>query len=136
MLIFSFMGYFLRELFRKPDNWRQIYKQITLTFYTSSDVSKTCLEEKNIRTSLQIHFFENLLGFTTLRNGCLITFKKMQKQPPEVFYRKVVPKNFAIFTVKYLFWSLFLIQNIAKFLRASILKNICKQVLLKMCSSN
>ena len=28
----------------------------------------------------------------------LIAFKKIQKQPPEVFYKKAVLKNFAIFT--------------------------------------
>ena len=33
-------------------------------------------------------------------------------------------------------WSLFLILGIAKFLRAPILKNICKLLLLKMCSWN
>ena len=40
MPIFSFIGYALTQLFRKPDNWRQIYKQTSLTFYTSNDVSK------------------------------------------------------------------------------------------------
>ena len=43
----------------------------------------------------------------------------MQKQPPEVFYRKAVVKKLAIFTEKHLCWSLFIIQNIAKYLRAS-----------------
>ena len=33
-----------------------------------------------------------------------------QKQPPEVFYKKAVFKNFAIFTGKHLCWSLFLIK--------------------------
>ena len=40
MPIFSYIGYVLTELFRKPDNWRQIHKQTSLTFYTSNDVSK------------------------------------------------------------------------------------------------
>ena len=65
---------------------------------------------------------------TRLRNGCLITFKKIQKQPPEVFCKKAVLKNFAIFigrTGKHLYWSLFLIKNIAKLLRTPILKNGC-----------
>ena len=35
MPIFNFTGYTLTELFRKPDNWRQIYKQTSSTFYTS-----------------------------------------------------------------------------------------------------
>ena len=33
-----------------------------------------------------------------------------KKQPPEVFYKKAVPKNFSIFTGKYLCSSLFLIK--------------------------
>ena len=51
-------------------------------------------------------------------NGCLshsTFFHKMavihescnQKQPPEVFYKKIVLKKFAKFTVKYLYQSLF-----------------------------
>ena len=46
MPIFSVIGYTLTELFKKPDNWRQIYKQTSSTFYTSNEVSKTCWEEK------------------------------------------------------------------------------------------
>ena len=34
----------------------------------------------------------------------------IQKQPPEVFYKKTVLKNFAIFIGKKLGWSLFLIK--------------------------
>ena len=30
----------LTELRQKPDNWRQIYKQTSSTFYTSNDVSR------------------------------------------------------------------------------------------------
>ena len=72
------------------------------------------------------HFFKNLLRFTPLRNGCLITFKKMQKPPSEVFYKEA-QENTCV-------WSLFLILNIVKFLRTPNLKNICKHLLLKMCS--
>ena len=53
--------------------------------------------------------------------------KHMQKQPLVRFYKKVVLKNFAIFTVKHLCWSLFLIK-----LQGSILKNICERLLLQM----
>ena len=63
----------------------------------------------------------------------------MQKQPPDVFYKKAVLKNFAMFigrTGKHLCSSLFLIYAIAKFLSAPILKNICQRLLLKMCSWN
>ena len=67
--MFSFTGYTLAEIFRKPDNW-QIYKQTGSAFHTWNDVSKTYWEEKNIKMSCAI----------------LITFEKMQKQPPDVFY--------------------------------------------------
>ena len=80
----------------------------------------------------------------------------LQKQLPEVFYKKAVLKNFAIFTGKYLCWSLFLIKlqacnfikkrfqhrclpvNIAKFLKTANLKNICRtaaSVIFSSCSS-
>ena len=36
------------------------------------------------------------------------------QEPPEMFYKKVVFKNFAIFTEKHLCWSLFLIKFIKK----------------------
>ena len=39
MLIFSFIGYTLMELFRKPDNWRQIYNEASSTFYVLNDMS-------------------------------------------------------------------------------------------------
>ena len=77
------------------------------------------------------------------------------EQPPDVFdIKNTVLKNFATFTEKDLCWSLFLLKfavlpqacnfikkrlqhrsflvNIAKFLRTTILKNICDQLLLKM----
>ena len=78
----------------------------------------------------------------------------LQKQSPEVFYKKAVLKDFAIFTGKYMCWCLIFIEdtrrqasnfikkklrhecflvNIAKTtkkLRTPILKNICKWLLL------
>ena len=56
----------------------------------------------------------------------------MQRQPPEKFCKKAVLKNFAIFTQRHLCSRLFLIQNIANVFRASILKSICKRLLLKI----
>ena len=41
-----------------------------------------------------------------------------------------------LLTGNHLCWSLFLILSIAKFLRAIILKNICEQLLVKLCSWN
>ena len=43
MPIFSLIGYTLTELFGKTDNWQQIYKQTSLNFYVSSDVSLKCV---------------------------------------------------------------------------------------------
>ena len=37
MPIFCFIGYTLKELYRKPDNWGQIYEQMSSTFYTSKN---------------------------------------------------------------------------------------------------
>ena len=63
----------------------------------------------------------------------------VQKQTPEVFYKKAVLKNFVIFTEKHLCWTLFLIKrlqhgffpvNIVKFLRMPILRNIRERMLL------
>ena len=48
MPIFSFIGYTLTELFRKPDNWRQIYKQTSSTFNTSNDMSLKHVEKKQL----------------------------------------------------------------------------------------
>ena len=74
------------------------------------------------------------LRFTPLRNVYLVTFKKIQKQSPEEFYKKPVLKILAIFTGKHLCLILFLIVNIVKILRVPILKNICGRLLRKMRS--
>ena len=53
MPILNFLVYTLMELFRKPENWWQICKQTSSTFYISKDAkTKTWWEEKIIRTSL------------------------------------------------------------------------------------
>ena len=54
------------------------------------------------------------------RSDIGVTYRS-QKQPPELFYKRAVIKNFAIFTGKYLCWSLFLIR-----LEALGLKGVCK----------
>ena len=80
-----------------------------------------------------------------------------KKQPPEVFYKIAVLKNFSILTGKYLCSSLFLIKfaplqisnflkkrfqrrcfsvNIAKFLKKLILKKICERLLLNNVKGN
>ena len=80
-----------------------------------------------------------------------------KKEPPEVFYKKAVLKNFSILTGKHLCWSLFFNQfvvlqvcnfikkrfqhrcfsvNIAKFLKTHILKKICERLLLNNVKPN
>ena len=88
MQIFSFIGYTLTELFRKPDKWRQIYKQTSSTFYTSSDVSR----RKNL---------------VVRHNRVAKYLKKTQKQSRDVFCKKGVLKNFANVTGKHPCWSIF-----------------------------
>ena len=63
----------------------------------------------------------------------------MQKQPPEMFCKKAVFRNFAIFTEKPQCLSLFLIKLPsfrAKFLRTHILKNINTRLLQEIVSCN
>ena len=62
-------------------------------------------------------FFEKLYYYyerklrNIYKNTCAFIFLWWnQKQPPEVFYKKAVLKNFAIFTRKHLCWSFFLIK--------------------------
>ena len=52
----------------------------------------------------------------------------LQKQSPDVFHKKAVPKTFTIFTGKHLCFPV----NIAKCLMAPILKIICKWLLLSL----
>ena len=90
------IGHVLTELFGKTDEWRQIYKQTSLAFYTSNGacVSKiTCLKEKKywlrcfFNKSVEIHISANTHGTTVqflvlnlckyTRNNCSIfSFKK------------------------------------------------------------
>ena len=76
MPIFNFIGYTLTELFRKLDNWRQIYKQTNSTCYTSNDMSKTCWEEKflgghnkGISLTVEVYTFAKWLFNYFLKNA-------------------------------------------------------------------
>ena len=98
--IFSFIGYIHPDgVFRKPDNWRQIYNQTSSTFYTSNEVSR----RKN---------YQYVIG--RLQNSCLITFlkkyrsidRKCRSSHRRCSVKKGVLKNFANFTEKHLRWSL------------------------------
>ena len=142
--IFSFIRDTLTELFRKPDNWRQIYKQTSSTFYTSIDVSR----RKN-----------NLYVITSLPNSCLIAianFKKYrssrwrcrsshQRYSVKKMFLKI--SNFTEYTCDGVFFNRvaglpnFLKKRLqhkcfpvkyVKLLRTPILKNICKRLLLEV----
>ena len=93
-------------------------------------------------------------NFTTVKYNSKISIiyhqiKISKRYNEQVFNKKAVLKNFPIFTEKHLRWSLFLIknaglqsrnfikkrlqhrffsENIAKFLRASVLENICERL--------
>ena len=101
----------LTELFRKPDNWWQIYKQTSSTFYASNMCLKRVEKEK-----LWGHHNKDI-SLNTFAKYMFNYFLKMQKQPPEVFHKKAVFKKWAIFTEKHLCWSPLVIQNIGKSLK-------------------
>ena len=61
-------------------------------------------------------------NFTAINKGYFKSECNLfQKQPPDVFYKKAVLKSFAIFPVKHLCWSLFLIK-LKIFRSATLLK--------------
>ena len=62
--------------------------------------------ENYVLNNVHMNYVHLLLRFQSLLLS-RVTFKK---QPPEVFYKKAVLKNFAIFRGKTLCWSLFLIN--------------------------
>ena len=53
------------------------------------------------------HIFRTFSSFPICKNN-LSDFLGLKKQPPKVFYKKEVLKNFAKFTAKHLCQSLFL----------------------------
>ena len=82
---------------------------------------------------------KKLLGRHNKVAKWLFNYRKIQKEPPEVFYKKTVLLKTSQYSqddqkITYVGNHLFLIENIAKFLRAPILKNIYERLLLKMCS--
>ena len=101
MPIFSLMGYTLKELFRKPDNWRPIYKQTNWTFYTSNGVSR----RKNISTSKVLLNCEIAVFFL---KKCRSSHWRCRSSHRRCCIRKSILKNFANFTWKQLCRSLFL----------------------------
>ena len=142
--IFSFIGFSLMEVFKKSANWRQICKQKSWTFYISNDVSIKRVVKKKLfiienykllRKKLWRHKkdISLTLTFTPLRNSCLITFKKFQKQLPEKFCKKTVLKFFCnIHRRKPVLETLFNSKYYEIFYRTYIVKNVCEWLLLKM----
>ena len=79
---------------------------------------------------------EKLLGPHNKVAQCFNYFQKYRSSHLRCSIKSYSFKTFAILTGrarKHLCWSLFLIQNITKFLGAHILKNIYERLLLKMC---
>ena len=142
---FSFIGYTLPELFRKPDNWRQIINKRVRLF-----IHQTMFrEEKIISTSYKI---AKLLLNSTFLKKYRSSHQKCRSSHQRCSVGKDVLKNFGNFTGKHLRWSLFLwsckplafkflkkrLQHkcfpvkFAKLLRIPILRNICKRLLLEV----
>ena len=70
------------------------------------------------------------LCFWLRKEGCLttVTLWNWQKQSPEVFFKKTVLENFAIFTGKHLCWSFFF-YNVLDFQGCNVKKESSAQVL-------
>ena len=99
---------------------------------------------------LLIFFIVSVISSTQITYDVMCV-QYVQKQPPEVFFKKGFLKKFANFTRKSLCWSLFLIKlqtwglatllkrdcntdvscEISTILRAPIVKNICGRLLIK-----
>ena len=72
----------------------KIINNINFTQFKLSALSK-------IADQTIVKFFRSLLQVPT---------NYRQKQPPKVFYKKAVLKNFAMFTGKHLCWTFFLVK--------------------------
>ena len=134
-----------------------ILRCVTASNSRFSIINSLSANSHRIETSQLICSVNQLTGFymmTTLAFTILSYIfpesSDIQKQPSEVFCKEVVIKNFANFTGKHLWWSLFLINlqawgvsfikrilqhrcfpvKFAKFLRIPILKNFYERLLL------
>ena len=85
-----------------------------LLYLKRSTVTCTSLNTFHLQTT----FLINICLAYLKTNTCLrSTMKPLQKQPPDVFYKKGVFKNFTKFTGKYLYQSFFLLKLQAKGLK-------------------
>ena len=69
---------------------------------------------------MEVHFNRSevfLLCFYDAYTSICENFIILQKQPPKVFYKKCVLKNFAIFTGKHLCWTLFAGLQVCSFIK-------------------
>ena len=73
---------------------------------------------------------KDMNNYSTFFSVKLAFIFSLQKQRPDVFFKKCVPKNFPNFTGKHLRWSLSL--KFARFLRIPILKNLYDRLLLSL----
>ena len=125
--------------------WLQVSAYKLLENYSSNMDMQNIQQHINILLD-SVAFIKkiNVLSLRHFFSWECTNFLKQQKQPPEVFRKKDVLKNFAIFTRKHLCWSLFgvnfikkrlqhryFLVNITKFLRTPILKNIWERLHLK-----
>ena len=146
--------------------WKIIRKASSFTFlrlncWNITQVMQKCKILSNFSRILTCYLtqFIKKINLSCLRHWCFSrkfrNFSLEQKQPPEVFCKNDVLKNFTIFTEKRLCLSHFLNKvaeisslqhwrfikkrfqhrcfpvNIAKFLKTRIMKNICEELFLK-----
>ena len=112
------------------------YNNFNICCYFMSSIIERLYKSLFCNSSVQIS--------TWIRNSQEF-FNHIQKQPLELFYKTAILRNFVIFTAKHLCWGLFfikvagfqasncikkglqhryfLVNNIRKFIRTSILKN-------------
>ena len=127
--------------FNNESHWLQVSAYKLLEYYSSNIDMQNF--EQHINILLYSVVFIKKTNVLNLRHWCFLG----NVRPSEVFRKKGVRKNFAIFARKHLCWSLFDVfgvnfiikklphrcftVNITKFLRTPISKNIWERVHLK-----
>ena len=91
--------------------------KLTLTYFSGSNFSDLQVFQPSLNHPVFASGKEFCIIYNLFTLCILFTLSTyipvsghFQEQPPEVFYKKGVHKNFAIFTGKHLCWSLFLIK--------------------------
>ena len=130
-------------------NLRLLVSLCNLNYLQISVKEKWLNREKQLLIHLLQSSFCYVLNFTVVKSNPKISIiyheiKISERYTEQVFYKKAVLKNFAIFTEKHLRWSLFLNKNaglqswnfikkvfpvnIIKLLGTPVLKNICERL--------